>query len=860
MHLGKSEVNKGVVLVGRIMVEGKKQLYVVNGFVFLLYLGLASFANWSLLVGSNLMKWDIADAHFPNAVFLADSLRAGIFPLWNPTMGFGSPHYALLGTPTYYFTTLILALFGYHPRFMGVEYIFHIAVGCFGAYLLINRVIGKQEKPSFVRVCTTLAGGFLYGFSTVFVSNAQHIMIVISAAWIPYVIYFNDRYIQDKKVIHLLLAGLTASLIITGGYPELFVYLFKILVFFNLYHVISADSRICKGVLVALKNVFLIGLFSLLAAAYLIIPFLVSATRVSRLALTHTPPPVLFQFESMMSLFIPGITRNIIPSDTSMSYMYMGLITLLCIPLILKNFKKDVIFYVMLVLFSFYMLFGLRTPIFSFLYRFIPFFGTMRFSPLWRVMIALFAIIVSTKMWLQFFESDEDEGLLVQLITVKVISICTIVLLITLKVLLVLQVGESLDVYRALITQVWLFLLFLVLYGLCFVLKRSKGIRKAGVVAIFTTIVLVEGVTYQFHESPVTITKFAPNDVQFDPAASEVLKGFVGAYRLRNTSVEFREAVRTESGLDSRSIVFGKTLDEAGYLSFNLASTERYLETVNRFIIAQNPAIYFTNNIVSKEHIDFVDWSQDISVPPAQIFVETMDTTYVESPMFRVGNSDYYAMIGLEISEKADGYFLSGEMARGGRRQYRFTKVFLHTDNSKVDIVVSYTHEGEVLDSHRGMFVVNRDLEVPYIEIFYPNHDREYSGLKLASSCDFHIEGAMFHIAQRMNQADHIVVDSFTPNKIQITVDAPETGYLTILQNHYPGWRAYVDGEPSEILLVNETFMGLLLNEGISHVVLRFVPFDFYVGLLISGLYMVILMAFVLKRLKDLKFCRKTEQ
>ena len=837
-------------ITGAIILTNKNRLYAINAFVFLFYILLASFANWSLLTGNNFMKWDIADAHFPNSVFLADSLRAGIFPLWNPSMSFGSPHYAMIGTPTYYFTTFILAVFGYHPRFMGVEYIFHIAVGCFGAYLLINKVLGKQAESSFVKVCITFAGGFLYGFSTVFVSNGQHIMIVISAAWIPYVIYFNYRYIYEKKIICLLLAGLTASFIITGGYPEIFVYLFIILAFFNMYHVISKDMRILSGLFVAIRNVFFVGLFSLLAAAYLIIPFIISAPRVCRVTLTYVLPPHLFQFESLLSSLIPGITRYIRPGEVSMSYMYVGLITLLCIPLVSRHFKKDVVFYVILVFFSFFMLFGIRTPIFSFLYRFLPFLESMRFSSLWRVMFALFSITVACKIWYAFFQNDNEEETNIQLKAIKAVSVGTTLLLVILHVLLIISACSTSDMKRALITQVLMFLFFLLLYGLCFVLKKNKTVSKVGIVAIFTIVVLIEGLTYQFQEAPLTLLRFAPNDVQFDPQARLEVQRFVTAYRTRNTSIEFKDAVRTSSGLDSRGIVFGKTLDEMGYVSFTLARTQNYNTTINRIIIAQNPVLYFTNNVVSPPQVNFDTWSHDISVPPAQIFVGSPNRIDTENPMFRVGDSGDIHIVNLEIMEESELYHINGTMFPAGRDQYRFARVFVQTEEERIDMTVSYVQGGEFSRSHDGSFVVNRDGGKSFIDIFYPDYYEKYDGLKIEVCESFIVSSATFHVAQRMNQANHVVVESFTPNEIRVLVDAPEEGYLVILQNYYPGWRAYIEGVQSNITLVNETFMGIQVDEGISNVVLRFTPVDFYIGLLISGLFMIVLITIIVYTIK----------
>ena len=50
----------------------------------------------------------------------------------------------------------------------------------------------------------------------------------------------------------------------------------------------------------------------------------------------------------------------------------------------------------------------------------------------------------------------------------------------------------------------------------------------------------------------------------------------------------------------------------------------------------------------------------------------------------------------------------------------------------------------------------------------------------------------------------------------------------------YPGWKAYVDGKPSEILRVDGLVRGVLLEKGSHTVMFRYLPDTFVAGLIVA--------------------------
>jgi hypothetical protein len=73
------------------------------------------------------------------------------------------------------------------------------------------------------------------------------------------------------------------------------------------------------------------------------------------------------------------------------------------------------------------------------------------------------------------------------------------------------------------------------------------------------------------------------------------------------------------------------------------------------------------------------------------------------------------------------------------------------------------------------------------------------------------------------------------PNHVVIDATAHAAGWLVLLDNYYPGWKATVDGAPAGILPANAAFRGVRLAPGRHRVVFRYEPLSLKLGLALSG-------------------------
>jgi len=75
----------------------------------------------------------------------------------------------------------------------------------------------------------------------------------------------------------------------------------------------------------------------------------------------------------------------------------------------------------------------------------------------------------------------------------------------------------------------------------------------------------------------------------------------------------------------------------------------------------------------------------------------------------------------------------------------------------------------------------------------------------------------------------------FNYTSISARITTKDGGFLNFSQNHYPGWRVYIDGIRTELELVNSLIMGVYLPPGTHEVEFRFVSESLLAGATISG-------------------------
>jgi uncharacterized membrane protein YfhO len=74
------------------------------------------------------------------------------------------------------------------------------------------------------------------------------------------------------------------------------------------------------------------------------------------------------------------------------------------------------------------------------------------------------------------------------------------------------------------------------------------------------------------------------------------------------------------------------------------------------------------------------------------------------------------------------------------------------------------------------------------------------------------------------------------PNDIKIDVTSSQDAWLVLADTWYPGWRAAVDGEATEVLHANFLFRAVRVPAGVHEITFAYRPVSAVVGSSLSGL------------------------
>jgi Bacterial membrane protein YfhO len=74
------------------------------------------------------------------------------------------------------------------------------------------------------------------------------------------------------------------------------------------------------------------------------------------------------------------------------------------------------------------------------------------------------------------------------------------------------------------------------------------------------------------------------------------------------------------------------------------------------------------------------------------------------------------------------------------------------------------------------------------------------------------------------------------PQQVELTAVLRSTGLVVVSDFYYPGWTVTVDGHPGEILKANRAMRGVALPAGTHHLVFRYQPLSFRLGIVLSSL------------------------
>lgn len=195
---------------------------------------------WPLLIAG---RWiprgggDLVSFLWPMYRFAARSLRAGVVPLWNPYLYCGAPFVADNQSGAFYpLNLLVFALFG-EPSYVAMEalVVLHVWLAGVGLFLLA-RGLGLRRSAA-------LAGGVAFALSDLFVTHIGNLNLSATAAWLPLLLLLIHRALTGGGLAWAVGAGAVLAVAALAGHGQMLLFLALTFVLYLLYR-LAVDRRL----------------------------------------------------------------------------------------------------------------------------------------------------------------------------------------------------------------------------------------------------------------------------------------------------------------------------------------------------------------------------------------------------------------------------------------------------------------------------------------------------------------------------------------------------------------------------------------------------------------------------------------
>ncbi len=241
--------------------KGNRLFIIVTGaslFGVLLALFYGAFTPGTFLFGH-----DTVNIYMPFKIFAQQAAaKFHDIPLWMPGLFLGIPLIASSSLLYYYPTDIFSILLNLNaPSFYTADMIIHLLIGFFGMYLFLRQLKIRRESAFFGGLAFMLSG-----FIVTYV-NAGHWNNIKAGALIPFIFYFTEKAMAEKKLLHLLNASIFLALQILSTGMQIMAYTYMALLIYAGFRAFTgeytAKEKVRMLVWIGIGAVF-IALFSAL--------------------------------------------------------------------------------------------------------------------------------------------------------------------------------------------------------------------------------------------------------------------------------------------------------------------------------------------------------------------------------------------------------------------------------------------------------------------------------------------------------------------------------------------------------------------------------------------------------------------
>ena len=531
--------------------------------------------------------YDFYNFFFPYRYSVVDAISNGAKPFWNPYQSMGLPAHADPQSGVFYLPVWLFALiFGKYTTVMcGIEFIFHAFAGGAGFYFLAKH-FAKDRLPAFVAAAFYLLSGF-------FVGNAQHLSWIISAAWLPWVLFSFVNLMEEPGLRTMLLFPVVFSLMFSGGYPGFVFVLAYVQATMATYYVISGLRHHRKDILKMTGFAVASLGITLCLCAPALYSFWEARTEITRGAnLDFSKTAEAFTPQGLLSLLFPyfGVGgRDLTGTDPSMGSIYLGLFALPAIVVGLRR-NRNTLLWVLVgtAVLTLIAAFGTNIPANRFGFEHLPLLGHIRLPGLYRLFFITPMLIVAAA-GLKYLKDNWQEHRRSVFITLYVMAGIFALCGIAAAIALATHTPDVSLYQRVIVGALVATLVFLLAAIVCQFVKSTR------VLALLAVIMIAEPVVQANICGTETI--YTADDVREQLAKATSTEGFPVPDTLSSS-----QKLTKKHGLNALWTNVGMFVKEVECDSYNPFRLYRHKRMLQRYDEADSalslPIVFFPNAVV----------------------------------------------------------------------------------------------------------------------------------------------------------------------------------------------------------------------------------------------------------------------
>ena len=733
---------------------------------------------------------DLTTYFYPLRFSLFESYSAGTLPLWNRHMAMGFPVLADFQSGAFYPPHLLFLVFSFFPA-IRVIFIVHFLIAAVGSYRLF-----RFWKHTWY---LAILGALLFTLGGMLVSLTNLINHFQTAVWLPWVILAWEKLLRELSWKNFLTVTLILSVQFLAGSPEFFA-LSMMLVLIDGFRIKALTPDVTIGRMISLFTCASLLVAALTMAQLLPTLELFLESRRQQAIPAHEALHWSLNPRALLNLFFldkevdpsspVGMRFFFAPVASFLVSYYLGAISSfgICLWLFLGSFRKKLVT-LGLVAGSLLLAMGNYTPIYPFLYRHLPMLSAIRFPE--KFFYVTYALLI-------YLTVDGVAALLG----------CE---------------GKKLKQPLLIVSIA------------CLAWFGSYAYVRSHLNVVSQLIVPNAGVIHS-------------SSVHADMVAA-VLANFERQIILSFAILLLLVLGKTEM---IRRTLFAFLLVATAFIDLAWAHRS-YLLTVKPEFVYTTPRILQTPD---QERNRLFYYPSNGSLHPSSLAIQGR-------PPFKDANAlsvqnllpnggtlygfDYFQEIDA-MARRPYTEFLSMANSLDAEEQIKLLRTF------NIGYLVSFQPlavEGTILVAHFPQFfswLYKIEKVVPRVYLVDKSTVEKHSTqvLRRLASREFDpMQEVVLDREAGVNPQRGPVgtakIGRYDHEGVMVRTSLNHSGILVLADSHYPGWKAYVDGEATPILKANHFFRAVVLPQGDHVVEFKYEPRSFKVGLIVSLLTVIAL-------------------